>query len=118
MSWSVVTRVFASEDAGYLQSLEGRQQEYAFARLWTVAEACAKVRGVGLEMLLKRMGPLGHECEGVYEEDLSWAAGLLYGNEAAAIACDRLRPTVGCIHRAAELTLDELIYAPDRLGSD
>jgi phosphopantetheinyl transferase len=111
MSSSVVTRVFASDDAGYLRSLCGRQQEYAFARLWTVAEACAKARGIGLEMLLNRMGPLGHEHEGIYEGDLRWATGLLYGNEAAAIACDRLRPTVGCIQRAPEMTLDELIHA-------
>jgi len=110
VSAAVVARVFAPEDATYLRALGDSQREHAFARLWTVAEACAKATGTGLEMLLNGLQRLGPDRDGVYDGCLRWAVGMPYSREACAIACDPLCPVVSCIGRAPEMTLDELLY--------
>lgn len=62
----VAGRVFAEADASALAALPAAEQPLAFTRLWTAAEACAKLTGEGLGRLFGGLGALGMGTSGVW----------------------------------------------------
>jgi phosphopantetheinyl transferase len=81
--------VFAPTDVTRVLALAGSERDHEFARLWTVAEACAKAIGEGLRLLLRRLDPIGDADEGAWSGGpLTWAVAEPTRGYVCAIASD------------------------------
>lgn len=110
--WGLVERVFAERDQRRLRALAVPEREDAFARLWTVAEACAKAAGDGSRLLLAGFEPLGLGRRGRWRA-FRWACGPLGPAVSCAVAVDRaIQPQV-CLAAPAEVSLDWLMQADE-----
>lgn len=101
-------RVFAPPDADRVLRLPAGAREREFARLWTVAEACAKATGDGLRRLLRRCGPLGAGATGAWDGGaLRWAVAELGREPHAGYVC-----AVAAEARIAPADIAEGLVAP------
>lgn len=85
----LLERVFSPADAKRVMALGINDRNREFARLWTIAEACAKATGDGLRLLLRRWQHIGDADRGVWTGGpQSWASAQLSDGHACAIASD------------------------------
>jgi phosphopantetheinyl transferase len=84
----LLERVFSPEDVERVMAIGTRTARNSeFARLWTIAETCAKATGDGLRLLLRRWQHIGGTDRGVWTGGpLTWASAQVLDGHACAIA--------------------------------
>jgi phosphopantetheinyl transferase len=107
--WRVADRVFADADRQALRALPPPERERAFAQMWTVAEACAKGVGRGLQLLLAGFDQLGLERHG-YWGAFHWGVDFLDPATACAVATDKMQTFELCVAELTEVEFDWLLH--------
>lgn len=97
----VAGRVFAEQDAAALAALPESEQPLAFTRLWTAAEACAKLTGEGLGRLFSGLGPLGPGTSGAWSGHVWSSLVVAPGLVVALAGPPDIAPVAGWVPLAA-----------------
>ncbi len=101
---TVSARVFAESDRKAVGQLPECEQDRAFTKLWTVAEACAKVDGNGLPAMLRAPPPIGLSATGKRAAHY-WAVGVLSCGVVVAVAADRVQDPARSLAQARVVDL-------------